>query len=250
MVCNNKTLTFVQLKGSSFIKTSMEDTSNTMEYNTSLPHLIISEYGRNIQKMIDFAVTVEDRDERNRVAQAIINVMGQLNPHLRDVTDFKHKLWDHIFIISDFKLDVDSPYPKPTRETFQTKPERVPYPHDVIRYKHYGKTVEAIIAKAKEYPEGEEKNVLVEQIANLMKRSYLTWNRDSVNDEVILAQLSELSNGELKLADPSSLRSTQTFVPRNPLNRERDKKKQNNGKQNNPGFRKDNNNNKFKRKPF
>jgi hypothetical protein len=235
----------------------MEAISDTMEYNTSLPHLIISEYGRNIQKMIDFAVTVEDREERNRVAQAIINVMGQLNPHLRDVTDFKHKLWDHIFIISDFKLDVDSPYPMPTRETFQTKPDRVPYPADAIRYKHYGKTVEAIIAKAKEYPEGEEKNALVEQIANLMKRSYLTWNRDSVNDEVILEQLSELSKGQLKLANPQALRSTQTLVSRPPQqNRDRDKKRTNGGgagKQNtgNGGsYRKDNNSNKFKRKPF
>jgi hypothetical protein len=232
----------------------MEAISYTMEYNTDLPHLIISEYGRNIQKMIDFAVTVEDREERNRVAQAIINVMGQLNPHLRDVTDFKHKLWDHIFIISDFKLEVDSPYPMPTRETFQTKPDRVPYPADAIRYKHYGKTVESLIAKAKEYPEGEEKNVLVEQIANLMKRSYLTWNRDSVNDEVILEQLSELSKGQLKLANPHALRSTQNLVSRIPQqnrDRDRDKKRTNSGgKQNNGGFRKDNNSNKFKRKPF
>jgi len=224
-----------------------------MDYNTSLPHMIIPEYGRNIQKMIDFAISVENREERNKVVQAIINVMGQLNPHLRDVTDFKHKLWDHIFIISDFKLDVDSPYPKPTRETFQTKPDRVLYPSNDIRYKHYGKTVERIIAKAREYPEGEEKKALVEQIANLMKRSYLTWNRDSVNDEVILKQLGELSKGELKLADSSALRSTQTFVPR-PSNqsRDRDKKKTTNGKQSSGGFRKDNanpgTNPKFKRK--
>ena len=232
-----------------------------MEYNTSLPHMIIPEYGRNIQKMIDFAISVEDREERNRVAQAIINVMGQLNPHLRDVTDFKHKLWDHIFIISDFKLDVDSPYPKPTRETFQTKPDKVSYPSNDIRYKHYGKTVERIIAKAKDFKEGDEKNALVEQIANLMKRSYLTWNRDSVNDEVILKHLDELSKGELKLADASALRSTQAFVQR-PVNqsrdrdRDRDKKKSSGGgKQNNGGFRKDNSNsgnnnqnNKFKRK--
>lgn len=221
-----------------------------MDYNTSLPKMVIPEYGRNIQKMIDFAITVQDRDERNKVAQAIINVMGQLNPHLRDVTDFKHKLWDHIFIISDFKLDVDSPYPKPTRETFQTKPKRVKYPSNDIRYKHYGKTVERIIEKAKEYPDGDEKNVLVEQIANLMKRSYLNWNRDSVNDEVILNQLQELSKGELKLADPSSLRSTQTFVARN-NNQHRDKKKQNNNGGKNNGFRhKNNNNQNFKRKPF
>lgn len=224
-----------------------------MDYNTSLPKMIIPEYGRNIQKMIDFAITVQDREERNKVARAIIDVMGQLNPHLRDVTDFKHKLWDHIFIISEFKLDVDSPYPKPTAETFQTKPDRVLYPSNDIRYKHYGKTVERIIAKAREYPEGEEKNVLTEQIANLMKRSYLNWNRDSVNDEVILKQLEELSRGELRL-DPSALRSTQTFVPRGaPANQQRDKKKQNNngGKSNNGGgFRHNNNNNnqKFKRK--
>lgn len=225
-----------------------------MEYNTSLPHLIIPEYGRNIQRMIDYAVSVQDRDERNKVAQAIIHVMGQLNPHLRDVTDFKHKLWDHIFIISDFKLDVDSPYPKPTRESFQTKPEKVGYSSNDIKYKHYGKTVERIIAKAKEYPEGDEKNVLIEQIANLLKRSYLTWNRDSVNDEVILKHLDELSKGELKLAESSTLRSTQTFVQRsnNNNNQNRDKKKQNGGKQNNGNFRKDNNSgnnqNKFKRK--
>lgn len=220
-----------------------------MEYNTSLPHLIISEYGRNIQKMIDFAKTVKDREERNRVARAIIDVMGQLNPHLRDVTDFKHKLWDHLFIISEFKLDVDSPYPKPTPETFKTKPERVMYPSNDIRYKHYGKTVERIIVKAKEYPEGEERDALVEQIANLMKRSYLNWNRDSVNDEVIIKQLDELSKGQLK-AEMSMLRSTQTFVPRvsNTNNQHRDKKKQNNkGGHGNGGHRKNNN---FKRKSF
>ncbi|HLC82535.1 MAG TPA: DUF4290 domain-containing protein [Bacteroidia bacterium] len=225
-----------------------------MEYNTSLPKMIIPEYGRNIQKMIDFAMTVKDREERNKVARAIIDVMGQLNPHLRDVTDFKHKLWDHIFIISDFKLDVDSPYPKPTAETFQTKPDRVLYPSNDIRYKHYGKTVERIIAKGKEYPAGAEKDALVEQIANLMKRSYLTWNRDSVNDEVILKQLEELSKGQLKLSDISLLRSTQTFVPRNTNTNNQGgggKKKQNNsGGKNNGGHRHHKNNQNFKRKPF
>jgi hypothetical protein len=227
-----------------------------MDYNTDLPQLIIPEYGRNIQKMLDFAITVADREERNKVARAIIDVMGQLNPHLRDVTDFKHKLWDHLFIISDFKLDVDSPYPKPTRETFQTKPELLKYPHKDIRYKHYGKTVEQIIEKAKEFPEGDEKNELVSQIANLMKRSYLNWNRDSVNDEVIIKQLEELSKGQLH-ADASALKSTQTFVPRNNNAREqhKDKKKhQGGGKRDGGGHKhhKNNNNNQggFKRKPF
>ena len=208
-----------------------------MDYNTSLPQLIIPEYGRNIQKMIDYAVSVEDREERNKVAKAIINVMGQLNPHLRDVTDFKHKLWDHIFIISDFKLDVDSPYPKPTRETFQTKPEKVSYPSNDIKFKHYGKTVERIIEKAKEFPEGEEKNVLTEQIANLMKRSYLSWNRDSVTDEVILKHLKTLSNGDLELPEDTTLRSIQFTQRTNGQGRDKKKK----GKQSNGGGRKDKN---------
>ena len=113
-----------------------------MIYNTQRPKLIIPEYGRNVQNMVDHAVSVEDREERNKVAHSIIDVMGNLNPHLRDVPDFKHKLWDHLFIMSDFKLDVDSPYPKPTPESFQEKPRRVTYPENGIRYRHYGRTIE------------------------------------------------------------------------------------------------------------
>ncbi len=185
-----------------------------MEYNTSLPHLIIPEYGRNIQKMIDFAKTVPDRSERNKVAMSIIDVMGQLNPHLRDITDFKHKLWDHLFIISGFDLDVDSPYPLPTPATFQTKPDRIKIPSQKIRYKHYGKITEDVIAKASQYPEGEEKDVLAEVIANLMKRSYLTWNRDTVSDETILKQMEELSGGRLRLKDHLVLKNVTATVAR------------------------------------
>jgi hypothetical protein len=222
-----------------------------MDYNTGLGHLILPEYGRNIQRMVEFAINVKDRAERNKVAQAIIAVMGQLNPHLRDVTDFKHKLWDHIFIISDFKLDVDSPYPKPTRETFITKPDRIAYPSGKIKYKPYGKVLENIIQKAKDYKEGEEKTYLIEVIANLLKRSYLTWNRDSVNDEVILKHLEELSDGELKLKDPSKLNHTNDILARN-----RKKFGQNEGSSgaSNPkhagskgGHRHDNKHGKFKR---
>ena len=218
-----------------------------MEYNTSLPHLIIPEYGRNIQKMIDFAIEVKDRDERNKVAQSIIDVMGQLNPHLRDITDFKHKLWDHLFIISKFKLDVDSPYPMPTAATFTTKPERIKIPGQRIKYKHYGKITEELIKKAAEYPEGEEKDYLAELIGNLMKRNYLSWNRDTVNDAVIIEQMEELSNAELKMKDPSTLKSTSVLVQRTtPVNPKR--KQQNGG-----GFRQNNGSgtnphNKFKRK--
>ena len=169
-----------------------------MEYNTELPQLVISEYGRNIQKMVDHALTIADREERNRVARSIIDVMGQLNPHLRDVNDFKHKLWDHLFVISKFQLDVDSPYPKPSRETFETKPDTVSYPSNHIRYKHYGKSIEKMIQKAKNMEDGDPRNAFVEAIANQMKRSYINWNKDSVGDDLIIEQLGVLSNGELR----------------------------------------------------
>lgn len=174
-----------------------------MEYNTERAKMAIPEYGRNVQRMIEFAISVKDREERNRVARAIISVMGQLNPHLRDVTDFKHKLWDHLFIIADFKLDVDSPYPIPNAATFQTKPDKVSYPDNKIKYRHYGRILEKIIQKAVEFEEGDEKNVLTEMIANSMKKSYLMWNRDSVTDDVIFQQLKELSKDQLKL-DPNT----------------------------------------------
>lgn len=170
-------------------------------YNTQRPHLNMPEYGRNVQQMVEYCMSVEDRNERNKVAQAIINVMGQLNPHLRDVEDFKHKLWAHLFIISDFQLDVDSPYPIPTKETFTSKPNKVTYPKKDVKYGHYGKTVELMIKEASGYEEGEEKMALVLMIANLMKRMYLTWNRDSVTDEIIFEHLDEMSNGKIKLKD-------------------------------------------------
>ena len=220
-----------------------------MEYNTSLPHLIIPEYGRNIQKMIDFAIEVKDRDERNKVAMSIIDVMGQLNPHLRDITDFKHKLWDHLFIISKFKLDVDSPYPMPTAATFTTKPERIKIPGQRIRYKHYGKITEELIKKAAEYPDGEEKFYLAELIGNLMKRNYLSWNRDTVSDSVIIDQMEELSNAELKMKDPSTLKSTNSLAPHrpNPVNTKRKQQGDGRYRQNNNGGG-SNPHSKFKRK--
>lgn len=170
--------------------------------------------------------------------------MGQLNPHLRDVTDFKHKLWDHIFIISDFKLDVDSPYPKPTRESFITKPEQIKYPSGKIKYKPYGKVIENIIEKAKDYKESEEKTYLIELIANLLKRSYLIWNRDSVSDEVILKHLEELSDGKLKLKDVSKLTHTNDILARNRSKKFGDS---NGGKHSKGGHRHDNKHGKFKR---
>jgi len=176
-----------------------------MEYNTQLPKLEIPEYGRNIQVMIDHCITIEDREERNKCARAIIQIMGQLNPHLRDIADFTHKLWDHLFLISKFQLDVDSPYPRPNAETFTTKPKNVPYPATKIRYKHYGKTIERIIDVAKTYEEGPEKKELSRLIANHLKKSYVNWNKDSVTDDVIFKQFKEMTNNELHIDENSAL---------------------------------------------
>ncbi len=189
-----------------------------MNYNTQLPHLIIPEYGRNVQSMVEHCCTIEARDERNRCARSIIQVMGQLNPHLRDVPDFAHKLWDHLFVISKFNLDVDSPYPKPSAATFDTKPKNVPYPKGKIKYRHYGKIIEEIIAKAKDYKEGEEKEVLTRTIATQLKKSYLNWNKDSVLDEVIFKHLAELSGGELKMDETQKLLDSSDLIKRGPLN--------------------------------
>lgn len=206
------------------------------DYNTRRPHMVIPEYGRNIQKMVEHAISIENREERNRVAQSIINVMGQLNPHLRDIVDFKHKLWDHLFIISDFKLDVDSPYPYPDKEKIFEKPKPLEYPQSNIRFKHYGKSVEAFIAKAIEMQDGEEKTELIKTIANLMKKSYLTWNRESVDDDLIVSDLKLLSKGQLKLDDSFKLEQTNDILALNV------KKKTNNHKnknhKNNKNFQK------------
>ena len=183
-----------------------------MEYNTERPKMIIPEYGRNVQSMIDYCCSLKEREERNLCAKAIIQVMGQLNPHLRDVADFTHKLWDHLFIISEFRLDVDSPYPQPKPETFKEKPGRLTYPAGKIKFKHYGKTIEAIIKKAKALKDGPEKDELTRLIANHLKKSYINWNKDSITDDVIFKNLTDLSDGELKIDESVALSSHQDLV--------------------------------------
>lgn len=185
------------------------------DYNTRRPQMVIPEYGRNIQKMVEHAINTEDRAERNKIANAIISVMGQLNPHLRDIADFKHKLWDHLFIISDFKLDVDSPYPLPDRAVIFEKPQRMSYPSFDNRYKHYGKTIVDLIDQTILLPDGDEKVALVAIIANLMKKTYLNFNQDSVNDEQIIQDLKLLSKGQLKVEDSFELVSTNEFLAMN-----------------------------------
>jgi len=171
-----------------------------IEYNSERPKLIIPEYGRHIQKMVDYAVSIEDREERNKVAQAIIGVMGNLNPHLRDVSDFQHKLWDQLFIISDFKLDADSPYPKPTRELLEERPQPLEYPQNHPKYRFYGNNIKRMIDVCISWEEGELKDALKFTIANHMKKSYLNWNKDTVEDKAIFNHLYELSDGKINLA--------------------------------------------------
>tara|TARA_B100000683_G_scaffold63866_1_gene62279 strand:+ start:5472 stop:6086 length:615 start_codon:yes stop_codon:yes gene_type:complete len=195
-----------------------------LEYNTQREKLIISEYGRHIQKMVDYAANLNDRVERQKMAEGIIDLMGELNPHLRDVDDFKHKLWDHLFIMSDFKLDVNSPYEKPELDKLFEKPEPLAYPNSKIIFNHYGKVVEMMIEEACAMEKGELRDKLTLAIANQMKKSYINWNRDSVEDKLIFKQLKQLSNGQLSLSENTELASV-AVIKKGNNNR---KKKQNN----------------------
>jgi len=191
-----------------YIKENANDVVFNLEYNAERPHLIIPEYGRHLQKLIDLAVAIEDNEERNKAAKYIIQVMGSLNPHLRDVLDFQHKLWDQLFIMSDFKLKVDSPYPIPTRDVINLKPERLAYPQKNPKYRFYGNNIKYMIEVANKWEEGEMKSALVKVIANHMKKSYLSWNKDTVTDAVIFEHLFELSEGTINLIQSQEELST------------------------------------------
>lgn len=173
--------------------------NDNLQYNTERSRLRIPEYGRHIQKMVDQALQISDREERNKMARAIIGVMGNLNPHLRDVPDFQHKLWDQLFIMSDFELDVDSPYPTPLKEVLSARPEPLSYPQNYPKYRFYGNNIKTMIEAALNFEEGEEKEALFFVIANHMKKSFLNWNKDTVEDKVIFDHLFELSEGKIDL---------------------------------------------------
>lgn len=174
-----------------------------LEYNTSRSQLIIPENGRHFQKMINSALEVADREERNKMAHAIVSVMGNMYPHLRDVPDFQHKLWDQLFIMSDFQLDVDAPYPKPSKEELSQKPEVLPYPQNFPKYRFYGNNIKRMIDIAVQWQDVEKREALAFAIANHMKKSYLNWNKDTVEDAVIFEHLYELSEGRLDLKSQS-----------------------------------------------
>jgi hypothetical protein len=172
-----------------------------MDYNTELKRLALPEYGRNIQNMVDHCVALPTKEERQRCAQAIIITMGNLFPHLRDIKDFKHILWDHLAIMADFKLDIDFPYEVIRKEDLYGKPSKLPYENSKFRYRHYGKIIEQMIAKAIAMDNETDRNKLVFYIAMQMKRSYVLWNKDTVDNARIFADLKELSNGQINLSD-------------------------------------------------
>ncbi len=215
-----------------------------MEYNSTRNKLILPEYGRNVQNMIAHAMKIEDRTTRNRAAQAIIEVMGQLNPHLRDVDDYRHKLWTHLFVMSDFQLDVDSPYDMPNREVLSEKPARMTYPKSKIKYGHYGKYTQDILLTAKDITDSGEKEFLKNSMANFMKKLYLSHNNESVENNVIANNLKELSEGELVLENPDELVNTNALLRSMGLNN--NNRFPNKNKAHNNNFK----NNKYKKNKF
>ncbi|MEW4924125.1 DUF4290 domain-containing protein [Algibacter sp. 2305UL17-15] len=187
---------------------------DNLEYNTEREHLIIPEYGRHLQKMINHAKSRETKEEREKLAKAIISVMGNLQPHLRDVPDFQHKLWDQLFIMANFELDVESPYPIPNKEEIYARPETLEYPQNHPKYRFYGNNIKTMIDVANTWEEGELKEALLYTIANHMKKCFLNWNKDTVEDAVIFNHLYELSGGKIDLRNSKEELSDATNLMR------------------------------------
>jgi hypothetical protein len=185
-----------------------------MEYNTQRDQLTIPEYGRNLQKIVKYATGVEDRDKRTQIAHLVVDIMAQLHSQVKDSPELRHKLWDHLHIIADFKLDVDSPFPMPDKEVLTKSPNTLSYPKKDMKYRYYGKNMEGIIETAVEEHGEEDREKLALAIANILKKYYLTWNRDSVDDELIKKHLDDLSGGKLKVSDGHELTSTVSLIGR------------------------------------
>ena len=226
-----------------------------MEYNTTRSYLSMREYGRHIQKMVDYVLTIEDRDKRNQQAKAIIELMGFLNPHLRNVEDFRHMLWDHLFFISDFKLDIDSPYPIPQKETYKGKPDPLPYPRRYPKYSHLGKNLEVVIEKALKEEDPEKKAGFAHAIAYYMKLAYSNWHKELVADEVIRTELDSITGGQLEFSNTPYIKHRNQNFERDDYGRSNNNRRQNfggrsdnrprnnGGRDNRPGGGRDNRNN-------
>ena len=202
-----------------------------MEYNTNRTKLLMPEYGRNIQMMVEYCKSILSKEERNEVAKTIVEFMGQRNPHLRDEENYKHKLWDHLYILADYDLDVDAPYPFPTKEELAQKPNKMDYPSFENEYKFYGKSILQLIDRAIELEEGEEKEALIQVIANNMKKSYNVYNKEHVQDEVIFTHLKELSQDKLDLTGTETLDKSKIYHPNR--NKRNNHKKRNHHSQKN-----------------
>lgn len=190
-----------------------------MEYNTQLKRLVLPEYGRNIQNMVDHALTIEDKVERTRCANTIIDLMGNMFPHLRNVEDFRHKLWDHLAIMADFKLDIDYPYEIVKKENLYNRPDNVSYKTKRVAYKHYGRYIEDLIEKCTPMKPGRERDSLVSMIGNQMKKSFLTWNKETVDDKKIIDDMRELSRGDISLnPDVFRLSESKDLLQKKPKN--------------------------------
>ena len=187
---------------------------DNMEYNTTRNHLTMREYGRHIQKMVEYLLTLEDKQERQKNAFAVIELMGFLNPHLKNVEDFRHKLWDHLFLISDFKLDVESPYPIPTRETLKARPEILGYPKKYPKFNHLGKNIEIVIDKALKEENPEKKQGFANAIAYYMKLTYSNWHKELVHDDNIQNELSDMTDGELAFNNRPFVKHTAQRIER------------------------------------
>ncbi|MBC8033102.1 MAG: DUF4290 domain-containing protein [Chitinophagaceae bacterium] len=189
-----------------------------MEYNTTRNHLMMKEYGRHIQKMIEYITTIEDPEVRQSNAYSIIELMGFLNPHLKNVEDFRHKLWDHLFLVSDFKLEVESPYPIPTKETLKAGPMELKYPKRYPRFSHMGKNLELVIQKALKEENPEKRNGFANSIAYYMKLAYTNWHKEAVHDDAIQSELAVLTEGQLEFTNTPFVKS---YRPNETRERER-----------------------------
>ncbi|MCB0483833.1 MAG: DUF4290 domain-containing protein [Flavobacteriales bacterium] len=184
--------------------------NQSLTYNTERGQLIIAEYGRTIQEMVDYVCNLADKTERTNAAKTVVKVMSRINPNLHATAEeYEHKLWDHLYIMSRFKLDVDAPYPCPDKEPKADTVEKPSYNHQDVEYRHFGKYITAFIRVAGKVEDEEERMALTMMIANMMKKSYLTWHKDSVQDEKILEDLRVMSKGTLNLADDTALQNTQ-----------------------------------------
>ena len=182
-----------------------------MEYNTLQKKMILPEYGRHVHTMVQYATQIRDREQRNIAAHTIVGIMGTLMPHLRETPDFKHKLWDHLFIMSDFKLDIDAPYPPPPPSEMVEKPQTVPYTQSHIRQKHYGKILVDMIRETGKLQDSPQRDSLIQLLATQMKKSYTTWNRSEINNDQIVQDIWDISDGKI-LLNPELVQFTEPAV--------------------------------------